>query len=138
MTETAMKSSQDWMWAEALDMLARTERLHRQLFQPSAPQARQVLWEPPVDILESEHEVLIVAALPGVAAVSIRATIDGSCLVLAGERTLPPALATAVIHRMELPQGRFERRIPLPGGRYGAVSRTMADGCLLISLQKVA
>jgi hypothetical protein len=41
-----------------------------------------------------------------------------------------------VIHRLELPQGRFERRVPLPGGRYGAVRRAAAQGCVLITLQK--
>jgi HSP20 family molecular chaperone IbpA len=46
-------------------------------------------------------------------------------------------LRTAVIHRLELPQGRFERRIPLPAGRYGAIKSAAADGCLLITLQKM-
>jgi HSP20 family protein len=131
-----MRDAQDQMWANALDMLARTERLQRQLFQPAGSQARRASWEPPIDILETDHEVLIIAALPGVNTSQIEAVIDGSCLVIAGDRSLPKALATAVIHRIELPQGRFERRIPLPGGRYGAVTRTMIDGCLVISLQK--
>jgi hypothetical protein len=39
---------------------------------------------------------------------------------------------------MELPQGRFERRIPLPAGHYDGVSRAAADGCLMISLRKSA
>jgi hypothetical protein len=41
-----------------------------------------------------------------------------------------------VIHRLELPQGRFERRVRLPAGRYGAVRRAAAQGCVLITLQK--
>jgi len=56
--------------------------------------------------------------------------------VIAGDRILPPQLQTAVIHRLELPQGRFARRIRLPAGRYGAVARSVVDGCLLITLQK--
>jgi HSP20 family protein len=125
------------MWAGALDMLARTERLHRQLVQPSTSQARQASWEPPVDILETERDVLILAALPGVADAQVEAVIQGACLVIIGERAVPDVLRTAVIHRMELPQGRFERRVPLPPGRYGQVSRQMVDGCLLVSLRKV-
>jgi HSP20 family protein len=125
------------MWAGALDMLARTERLHRQLFQPSTSQARQASWEPPVDILETERDVLILAALPGVADAQVEAVIQGACLVIIGERAVPDVLRTAVIHRMELPQGRFERRVPLPPGRYGQVSRQMVNGCLLVSLRKV-
>jgi HSP20 family molecular chaperone IbpA len=64
------------------------------------------------------------------------AAIDGDDLVIAGDRILPPQLQTAVIHRMELPQGRFARRVRLPAGRYGAVKRSVADGCLLITLEK--
>ena len=52
----------------------------------------------------------------------IEAAIDGAFLVIAGERDLPRELRTAVIHRLELPQGRFERRVPLPPGRYDKIA----------------
>jgi hypothetical protein len=41
-----------------------------------------------------------------------------------------------VIHRLELPQGRFYRRLRLPAGRYSGVRRAVVDGCLVITLQK--
>lgn len=132
----AIKHPQEWMWADALGMLARAEQLQRRLFQPSAPRPRQAGWEPPVDVLESNDEVLIIAALPGVAPGQVEAAIEGAYLLIAGERAVPAALRTAVIHRMELPQGRFERRIPLPRGRYAQISSQMINGCLLVSLQK--
>jgi len=37
---------------------------------------------------------------------------------------------------MELPQGRFERRIALPPGVYGEVRRFEANGCLVVTLAK--
>jgi HSP20 family protein len=123
----------DWMWSEACDTLARAERLHRQLFQPR----RSGAWEPPVDILETERAVLLFFALPGVSIDTVEAVIDGLDLVVAGTRTLPTELRTAVIHRIELPQGRFERRVRLPAGRYRDVLRSAADGCLVITLLKV-
>lgn len=126
--------SPDWMWADALAALGRAERLHRQLFQPR--QARTPTWEPPVDVLENEREVLIYVALPGVDARDVQAAIDGGALVVSGRRMLPQQLGTAVIHRLELPQGRFERRVPLPPGRYAAVRVGSEHGCLVISLQK--
>jgi HSP20 family protein len=52
-------------------------------------------------------------------------------------RVLPPELRTAVIHRLELPQGRFERRVRLPAGRYSDVRRAAVDGCLVITLEKM-
>jgi HSP20 family protein len=125
----------DWMWSEACAMLARAEGLHRELFRPAGPSALPA-WEPPVDVLETDHEVLVLVALPGVDPDRVEAAIDGDDLVFAGTRAYPSELRTAIIHRLELPQGRFERRVRLPGGRYSAVRRSAADGCLLIRLQK--
>jgi HSP20 family protein len=125
----------DWMWSEALSMLAKAERMHQQMFQPVGRRA-QVAWEPPVDVLETEHDVLVLAALPGVDVAKVEAVIDGGVLVISGQRAGPPALRTAIIHRLELPQGRFERRVPLPPGLYAGVSRSEAHGCLVISLSK--
>ncbi len=130
--------ARDWMWSEACEMLARAERMHRELFRPAGSLARQPSWEPPVDILETESEVLALVALPGVDAASIEAVIDDGELVIAGTRAYPSELRTATIHRLELPQGRFYRRVRLPAGRYNAnVRRVVADGCLVVTLQKM-
>jgi HSP20 family molecular chaperone IbpA len=123
-----------WMWPEALAMLARAERMRRDIF-ALTPAARPA-WEPPVDVLETDNEVLIFAALPGVAPEQVETVIEGPDLIIAGRRVLPPQLRTAAIHRLELPQGYFERRVSLPPGRYDAVARTVSDGCLLIRLHK--
>ena len=128
--------ARDWMWSEACEMLARAERMHRELFRPAGTQARQPQWEPPVDILETEYEVLALVALPGVDLENAQAVIEDGELVIAGTRVLPKELRTATIHRLELPQGRFYRRLRLPAGRYSAVRRAAAAGCLVITLQK--
>ena len=106
-------------------------------FKPAGTQARQPAWEPPVDILETEYDVLVLVALPGVNTKDVEAVIEDGELVIAGARTYPPALRTAVIHRLELPQGRFYRRLRLPAGRYSGVRHAVTDGCLVITLQKV-
>jgi HSP20 family molecular chaperone IbpA len=126
-----------WMWSEACDMLARAERLHREFFQPVRSGLRTPSWEPPVDMIETERDVLVLVALPGVDPDRVEAAIDGTDLVVAGSRVLPAELRTAVIHRLELPQGRFERRVRLPAGRYAAVRLAMSHGCVLITLEKL-
>ena len=128
--------ARNWMWSEACEMLARAERLHRELFRPAGLAARVPAWEPPVDILETEREVIALVALPGVNPDQVDVAVEGNDLVVAGTRVLPAELSSAVIHRLELPQGRFERRLRLPPGRYNGVRRSAADGCLLITLQK--
>ena len=131
----ARDDARDWMWSEALNMLAQAERLHRQVFKP-VPGPAGMCWEPPVDVIETKDAVLILAALPGVDPAQVHAVIEDGALVISGERSLPDEVKTAVIHRLELPQGRFERRLRLPPGRYSAVHRGAADGCLLITLTK--
>jgi HSP20 family molecular chaperone IbpA len=128
----------DWMWSEALQMLARAERLHRQVFTPPQHSARGVNWEPPIDIFETEDAVLILVALPGVDVQKVELAVQGGGLIIAGERALPAEARTAIIHRLELPQGRFERQIQLPPGRYENPRTAAANGCLAIRLSKVA
>ena len=133
------RNTTDWMLAEALESLARAERLHQHFFQLGSPRTgRSAAWEPPVDMLETEREVIVLVALPGVDPDKVEAVIqDGGVLAVSGRRVLPPELRDAAIHRLELPQGRFERRIPLPPGRY-TVTRAAGNGCLVIHLAKSA
>lgn len=128
----------NWMLSEAIETLARAERMHRQLFRlrrPRGEDSRAPAWEPPIDVLETEDEVLILIALPGVDPDQVEAAIEDGSLFVSGRRVLPPELRSAIIHRLELPQGRFERRIALPPGRYG-VRRFAANGCVAFSLAK--
>jgi HSP20 family protein len=120
------------MWADACALIDRAEQLRREFFRPS----RLAAWEPPVDVLETERDLWIIIALPGVGAGQIELTVADGVVTVAGERRLPVA-ERAVIHRLEIPHGRFERRIALPPGRYEADRRELADGCLLLGLRKL-
>jgi HSP20 family protein len=125
----------NWMLSEAIESLTRAERLHKRLFslQPTAGPS----WEPPIDVLETDRELLIFVALPGVDPDEVVAVIDDGTLIVSGNRILPPELQDALIRRLELPQGRFERRIAIPAGRY-AVSRHAWNGCVVLRLSKSA
>ena len=125
----------NWMLSEAIGSLARAERLRQQFFVlQTGP--REPSWEPPIDVLETDEEILILVALPGVEPERVEAVIEADgVLTISGQRTLPDELRNARIHRLELPQGRFERRIALPIGRY-AVSRFAVNGCIAFRLAK--
>ena len=124
----------NWMLSEAIGSLARAERLRQQFF--NLQSAAGPSWEPPLDVLETDEEILIFVALPGVDPDEVVAVVDDDgVLVISGNRTLPAELRNARIHRLELPQGRFERRITLPIGSY-AVSRFAANGCIVVRLTK--
>jgi HSP20 family protein len=128
------KDPVNWMLSEAIDSLARAQRLRQQFFSLQST-VGAASWEPPIDVLETESEILILVALPGVDPDQVEAVIDSGTLVVSGRRVLPAELRNARIHRLELPQGRFERRIVLPAGRY-AVSRFAINGCVGLRLSK--
>jgi HSP20 family protein len=117
-------------------VLVRAERQYRELFRLQRSIGRAPVWEPPVDVLETEREVLVFVALPGVDEDKVQTGIEDGDLVIVCDRVLPPELRSAVIHRLELPRGRFERRLPLPRGRYNILRRAMRNSCLLIALTK--
>jgi HSP20 family molecular chaperone IbpA len=136
--------TRDWMWAEALELLDQAERVNRAMFRPgpgrsAAGRRGPACWEPPVDLLETEGELWIQVALPGVPLDLLEVSIEGEALVVAGERPLPlPPGGAGVIRRLETPHGRFERRITLPPGSYELRRRDLALGCLTITLRKLA
>src|SRR2546423_2111671 len=102
------------MWAQAYEAMERAQRLHRQFFHraPAAP-----CWEAPVDIFETNDTLTIVIALPGVDSDRVQVTLSAGVLIVSGERPLPAGLQDARIHRLEIPHGRFQRRIELPPAR---------------------
>jgi HSP20 family protein len=121
------------MWADACAAMARAERLHRQFFHHATP-----YWEAPIDVFETEDALTILIALPGVELDSISVTLHSGTLAVKGERPLPPELQKAQIRRMEIPYGHFERRIALPPVPLQISGRHLANGCLMLRLEKGA
>lgn len=123
------------MWAEACEILDRADRLHRQFFRPAVLSVKRPAWEPPVDIYETRYECKIMIALPGVAPEHMTVILEGDYLIVTGQRHLP-VCSESQIRRLEIPYGRFERRIRLPEGRYEIGTSEFNNGCLLIFLGK--
>lgn len=120
------------MWADALAIVARADRMHREFFRPA-----MTGWEPPVDLLETPGELILIAALPGVRAADVELVISHHELAIIGMRRLPALPGPTRVHRMEMPHGQFERRVALPPGTYELARRDLLDGCLTIVLRKV-
>ena len=86
----------NWMLSDAIETLARAERLHQQFLnlQPLTG-TREPSWEPPIDVLENDREILILIALPGVDPneVEILARQGNAC------RQRPPRIARGTPQR---------------------------------------
>ena len=125
------------MWAEARRVIERAERLHQRFFD-LAGSAQEPCWEPPVDMVETDDALFIEIALPGVDPQRIEARFEGGILAVIAERDLRLPAEPALIRRLELPHGRFERRVPLPDGRYALERQQLINGCLQLFLRKLA
>lgn len=125
------------MWAEALELLQDAERLQRQFFRVGVLQGAPC-WEPPVDLYESGDELRLLVALPGVKPHQLEVVLAPSLIIVRGERSLPANSHRAAIHRLEIPYGRFERRIALPAGEFEPVDQRLEQGCLVLELRRVS
>lgn len=103
-----------WMWMQACEVLDHAERLQRKFLHYAGPGVDAAVWEPPVDIHETSEGLSLLFALPGVVPEQIEVTLEPGALRVSARR--PMTLTNrydCVIRRLEIPHGRFVRRIPL-------------------------
>lgn len=126
-----------WMWAQACELLEQAERLQRQYVRYIGPEAGSAVWEPPVDVQESGDEVLLQFAMPGVDPQQIEVSLDSEGLIVSAIRPVRLAHRNALIRRLEIPHGRFLRRIALSGAPLRIAESTYVNGCLEVRLARV-
>ncbi len=127
-----------WMWAEACDLMGEADRLQRQYFRPVESKAAPVAWEPPADVYEDAHELVVVIAMPGVTPERMQIEREPGVLIVRGSRPLPLAGPHHAVRRLEIPHGQFERRIALPAGLLEVETAELLHGCLIVRLRKLA
>jgi HSP20 family molecular chaperone IbpA len=125
-----------WLWERADALVDEFERLQRQRLQ-SGRSRRPITWQPAIDIFETDEALCLIAALPGVDPAGVEILLEKTRLGIRGVRTLPGICRRAVVHRMELPCGGFERWIELPAGRFELAEKQMLNGCLVLCLKKL-
>ena len=124
------------MWSQACEMLERADRLQRQFFRLG--QFGQLpVWEPPIDIFESDSELLIRVAIPDVSREDFEIQLEPTTLRVSGRRSLPKEAQQRVIRRLEIPYGLIERSITLPPGRFRLAAHAYSNGCLEIRLYRM-
>jgi HSP20 family protein len=140
-------ASQDWellIWQRANALLQQAERIQRNFLQIAvrshyrALPGRSSYWEPPVNVIETDDAVWLIAAIPGVRPDRIEVRLNAGELTISGERPLPACCTEGELSTWEIPLGRFERRLVPLEGRYPlSVGKTsLQDGLLVIELRK--
>jgi HSP20 family molecular chaperone IbpA len=133
---TRLFDADSWMWSEAVIALERAEQGRRRFFALVGASTYAPTWEPPVDIFETDDDILIIVALPGVAPASVMLRVEAAELVIQTARPTRAGIEAMRIRRLEIPYGAFERRIELPPGRYALRDQRMIDGCLELHLTR--
>ena len=125
------------MWGEALSLLEQADRLHRQFCRPAAAPAPA--WEPPVDVIETVDAISVHVALPGAVADSVLVELEPGAITISARRVFPldsSESPRARVHALEIPYGRFQRRIGLPMQALTLSGRQLQDGCLTLTFSK--
>jgi len=104
-------------WLIQIDAMQREmERLlgHFASSKPPMVQFSPRVWEPAIDVYETDDQVVVVVELAGVREEDVEIVVDRSTFVIRGERKAASASGHRNYHQMEIASGYFERGIALP------------------------
>jgi HSP20 family protein len=92
-------------------------------------------WEPNVDIVQVDNELVVRADLPGLTPDEVTVEISDDAITLSGERQQEREEDHGGVYRMERTYGAFYRVIPLPDGAVtDRATATFRDGVLEIRM----
>jgi HSP20 family protein len=94
-------------------------------------------WAPPVDIYETDNDIVVKAELPGVDPKDVEVKVEDNTLYLKGERKFEKEVKNENYHRVERSYGSFARSFSLPNSiNTDKVKAEYKDGLLTLTLPK--
>jgi HSP20 family protein len=104
------------------------------LFLPAVA-AREVEWQPPVDVYRAPNGWLVKFDLAGVRPQDLEWSVGGTILTVRGMRRDCLLEEGCSHYRMEIAYSKFERRIEFPGDLSAArISTEYRDGMLIVRI----
>jgi len=94
-------------------------------------------WAPPLDVAETDREVIVKAEVPGVDPKDLEITVSSNRLTLSGEKRETNETEGSDYYHAETTYGSFHRSIDLPSGvEADQVTARHANGVVTIKLKK--
>jgi HSP20 family protein len=115
------------------------DRLFREAFSPvfGEGELSTRTWAPPVDIYETDENLVLKAELPGINPDSVEIRVEDNTLYLKGERKFEKEVKEQNYHRVERSYGAFTRTFSLPGSiDADKVAANFKDGVLTLTMPK--
>jgi HSP20 family protein len=95
-------------------------------------------WEPPVDVIETGKEVIVVVDIAGMEGKDISVVTDGEILRISGFRKNVSPKEKKQFHKLEIQVGHFSREIELPVPvDHSGISACYNNGMLEIRVRKL-
>ena len=93
-----------------------TREMDRAFSTSSTGEFTPQVWAPPVEVKESNGNLIVSAELPGIRTEDVKVEINNEVLTIEGERRQEKKEEREGVYRSERSYGRFYRSIPLPDG----------------------
>jgi HSP20 family protein len=128
-------------WEPFRDLMAMQDRMTRLIDETLSriwkEEVVRGVWSPPVDILERGDELVLKVDLPEVSQSEIDIRVEGSTLIIQGERRLIKDAPEENYIQIERPYGTFRRTFNIPRMiQQGEIKASYKDGVLRIVLPR--
>ncbi|MDR7418913.1 MAG: Hsp20/alpha crystallin family protein [Armatimonadota bacterium] len=122
---------------EIMSMRESMDRLFEDFFSRRPRQAGPLVWQPAVEISETDNEVTVRAELPGIDPKNVEVAVTGDTLTIKGEAKAEQEDKGRNYYRRELRYGMFQRAISLPTEVKGDETKaTFRHGILEVRIPK--
>lgn len=105
----------------------------------SFPKLENVLWEPAIELKETDTDLILKAVVPGIEAKELDVHVSENAVSIAGEHREEKRTEEKGCFRSELQYGQFQRTVPLPVSvNHEQVKADFKHGILTLTLPKAA
>lgn len=123
-------------WSEMSGVQDEVNRIFDDFFTRSTAEGNAI-FAPPLDIAESENEIVVKVEVPGIAQKDIDITVHDGVLTVKGEKKVEREEKNLQWHRLERAYGSFARSLTLPNTvNHEDIKASYRDGVLTLTLAK--
>ncbi len=108
------------------------------IFEAEFTSFADTFYEPLIDVFETEEKIFIITEIPGVKKEDLSIAIGPTMVLIQGIKSRPELMQQgASFHNLEIPYGRFKKRVYLPSRiKTKSVTVSLKDGVLSMILDK--